>query len=194
MNNQKSRPQWDTLHSSYFWIIYLNPNYEGARTNTTDKLTGYSKRVGESENQDKDQLLKRKIINLFQNSYLDRSLKIEFYARTGFAIDKSKDPLILTLYPTYYDIAELNHEAVLKRFGVFLKQFYDEKTKTAPDFKKLLPGARKMVSKDEFLNIDKYDFKTLSQLYGHATRLLTHGHPIGEVNHFINEYKARKQW
>jgi len=190
----KTRPQWDTVHSSYFWIITLNPNYHGARPNTTDKLTGYSKRVGESENQDPDALLKRKIINLYTNSYLDRCTKIEIFTRVGFVINKATDPRLMTLYPTYYDIDELNHASVLKRFGVFLKAFYDEKTKVTPDFKKLLPGSRQMKSKDDFLNPDKYNFTNPAQLYGHASRLLTHGHAPGEVDHFIREYKTRKKW
>lgn len=181
---------WDTIYSSFYWQINLNRAHE---FNTAEKLTGYSKRVGESENQNKDLLLKRKIVNLLLNGYFNRMNSIEIFQRTEFCIDKKRDPKIIILYPTHFDLPELNKELILKKYGAWLKQLYDF-IQQKKDVRDLLPANKKPVSKEEFLNINRYHFTSVAQLYSHAARLLVNGHAEGQVNHFINSYKQLKNW
>lgn len=190
MQDKLKTGKWDTFYSTYYWVIHLDKNHPA---NTTEKLVGYSKRVGEHEAQDKDQLLKRKILNLFLNSYFKRMTRIEFFMRTEFAIDKKRDPNILNLFPTHYDIPELNHDIVFKRWGVFLKDFYDRVNKNK-SMDGILPKARGLKNPDDFLNTDNYEFKNVGQLYAHAARCITHGHPPGAVNDFILKYKILRGW
>lgn len=193
----KSNPQnslktgkWDTFYSTYYWNIHLDLNHP---QNSIEVLTGYSKKVGESEAQDKEQLLKRKIINLFLNSYFKRMFRIDFFMRTEFVIDKKRDPKILVIYPDHYDIPEANHDVIYKKFGVFLKEFYD-RIDQHRSMDGILPKGRAFISGDQFLNPDNYKFKTVGHLYAHASRCSIHGHPPGEVEAFILKVKALNNW
>jgi hypothetical protein len=182
--------QWDTFHSTYYWNIHLDLDHP---QNSTPVLTGYSKKVGEAEAQDKDQLLKRKIINLFLHSYFKRMKRIDIFLRTEFVIDKKRDPKILVLYPTHYDIPELNHDVIFKKFGPFLKDFY-ERALRGGNMDGLLPKTRALMNGDDFLNPENYKFKSVAHLYSHAARCLIHGHAEGAVNAFIYKVKALNHW
>lgn len=183
--------KWDTFYSTYWWNIYLDPEHPD---NTTERLTGYSKKEGESEAQDKDQLLKRKILNFYLNGYFKRIKYIEFFLRAENMIDKKRDPKILLIYPDHYDIPEMNHDVIFKKFGAFLHDFYD-RVQHNKDMNAMLPkGNKKITSKDDFLNTEKQFFKSIAHLYAHAARLLRYGHAPGEVEAFIQRYKQLKSW
>lgn len=182
--------KWDTFYATYYWNIYLDRNNPN---NATDVLTGYSKKVGEAEAADKDQLIKRKIVNLYLNGYFKRITKIDIFQRTESHIDKKRDPKILVIYPTHFDIPELNHATVLKKFGPFLVEFYD-RIKNDRSMDGILPRMKRINSQDDYLNPEKFTFKTPGHLYAHAARLLNYGHPQGAVSHFINVVKSREKW
>lgn len=189
-NYKQSRGTWDTMYSTYFWKIHLDKTDP---RNTAECLTGYSKMLNESEAQDKDYLLKRKIVNLFTNGYLTKATRIEFFARVGTVVDKSKDPNILIVYPTHYDIPELNHSVIYKKFGVWLTDFfYRINNKKSMD--DILPAIRKPKSKDDYMNIERHQFSTVAQLYTYSAKLLVHHHPQGEVDNFILKYKQKRGW
>lgn len=185
--------QWDIFYSSYYWIINLDPKHP---TNTTDRLTGYSKKVNQSENQDRELLLRRKIVNLFLNGYLNRATSIQIFARKGDIIDKRTDPQILVLTLNSYSFGAAYEQTMLKLHGQWLENFYSLIRRKAPDsdYKNLVPIQRKPVSKDEFLNVSNYSFTSIDQLYSHAARLARHGHAEGQINHFIHTYKQLKNW
>lgn len=184
--------KWDTTYATYYWKIFLDPKH--SRNNpSVEHISGYSKVVLQSEALDIDNLLRRKIHNLLINGYFPRMKRIEFWQRKNFCINKSEDPKILILYPTHYDIPEDNHDVIFKKHGVWLKEFYDAYLNNRSTEHLFIKG-KKPMSNDEFLNIHRFNFNGLPQLYSHAARLLTHGHPEGAVNDFIRKYKELKQW
>lgn len=191
-NKAKPAFKWDKANSTYYWHIYLNPLHT-ANNPTVEYLTGYSKVEYQSEAQDKEALLKRKIFTLYQYGYFDRMKKISFFARIDTMVNKSVDPCILELYPTYYNIPEANHDIVYKKWGIFLHDFYD-RINTKKSMDGLLPRTTKGANKDTFLNVNNYNFKDIAQLYAHSTRCLRHGHPQGMVEDFIRRYKTLKNW
>lgn len=186
---QQNKP-WDRFYSTYYWTIHLDLNNP---RNHAERLTGYSKKVNENEKADKDELLKTKILMLLQNGYLDRSTKIDFYFKTDFAIDKSKDPCILILMPNAYNIPPTNGEYMLKRFGVFLNEFYDRK-KRGLAMTELIPKKKNATNLDDLFDVSKANFKTEAHLYGRAAQLLTYGHPPGQVNQYIDKVRTLKGW
>lgn len=189
---QKNSPKWDTEHSTFYWRIYLDPNH--AQNNPDVKhLDGHSKQRHQKENSDLVILLRRKIINLHNNGYFKRMQRIAIKQKTDFAIDKRKDPTILILYPTHYEIPPLNQATILKLHGSWLERFYECINKNL-SMESLLPTGRKIVSQDQYLDITKFHFRNIAQLYSHAARLLLNGHPEGSVNHFIERYKELKKW
>lgn len=182
--------KWDAIYSTFYWNIYLDPMNS---RNSTPVLTGYSKKEGEREAQDKDQMLKRKILNLFINGYFNRMERMEIFMRTEFCIDKRRDPKILILYPRHYDIPELNHDVVFKKYGVWLKEFYD-RINERKSMAGILPKGRSQMSHDDFLKPENFKFPTVAHLLSHAARCITNGHAPGEVNNFIIKVKSLNNW
>jgi hypothetical protein len=192
MEQNKIKPfQWDTLTSTYYWYIELDPNHA---QNSVPGLTGYSKVVNQNEAQDKDNLLKRKIVTLFNNSYLLRAKKIEFYQRSGDYIDKKRDPKILILYRDNYDIPELNHDIIFKKFGAFLKEFY-YRLENRKSMEGILPKQKNLSTNlDDLFNVDKYNFPSLAHLYAKASNFSRHGHAPGLIDDFVRKYRTLKNW
>lgn len=198
MNNVKNQknpsiiPDWDKNYSTYYWEIFTDP-FHKLNSPNVEKLTGYSKKEFQNEGQDINHLLKSKIFNLNKNGYFERMKKIVIYERSGEMINKRKDPDIIILYPTSYIISPENHDFVFKRFGSFLNEFYLRK-KENKSMEGLMPKLRQRQSSDDFLNVQKQNFSSLSQLYTYSGRLLINGHTENEVLHFINKYKSIKGW
>lgn len=191
MLDKKKTGKWDTMYSTYYWNIHLDPKHPA---NSIPVMTGYSKMAGENEAHDKDNLLKRKIITIYLNSYFNRFTRWEIFLRTGPVIDKKRDPKILVLYPHHYDIPEQNHDVIFKRFGMFLKEFYERKLVGTSMEGLLEPGSRKIQSNDDYLDVEKQHLPTIAHLYAYASRLSRNGQPQGAVDHFINRYKSLKNW
>ena len=182
--------KWDTIYSTFYWNIHLDIKHP---MNSTPVLTGYSKKEGDRENKDPDAMLKRKILNLLINGYFKRMERIDIFMRTEFAIDKKRDPKILVLYPTHYDIPELNHDVIFKKFGVFLKEFYD-RLNASKSMDGLLPKMKSQMQHEDYLKPENFKFPTVAHLYQHAARCITNGHASGEVNHFVLRVKAMNNW
>ncbi len=188
----KSAPtkEWDDLTASFYWYIHLDRKHAD---NTTDMLTGYSKKVNQKEATDKVQMLKRKIINLYNNGYFNRIKYIEIKMRTEAYINKKYDPVILILEPANYKIPELNHDYVFKNYGVFLKDLYD-RIWNKKSMEGLLPFAKRNGNQDDFLNIHARNHSTEAHLYSYASRLLRNGQAPGAVNDYVRKYKELKGW
>lgn len=186
--HKEKKGGWDTLYSTYFWKINLDP-----LSNDVEYLMGHSQKMGEREAQDKDYLIRKKIINLYNYGYFNRSLSIEIYQRAGSVIDKRTDPMIIKLYPTHYVLPELNFSVINKRHGRWLTEFYD-RINNGKDLTDILPAIRKAPSKDEHLDIHKQHLPTIVHLYRYSARLSLWGHPSGAVEDFIRKYKELKGW
>lgn len=188
---EKLRQKWDTEFSTYFWQIHMDYKHV---FNTTPMLTGYSKVRDQSEAQDKDYLLRRKICMLFKNGYFERMKRVEFFFKTAEVMDKRKAEKILICFPKTYDIPEANHDIIFKKHGMWLKTFY-ELINSGQSIDDILPKVRREgVDKDQFLNVESHEFPSTGHLYAYAARLSAHGHPPGAVEHFIRQYKQRKGW
>lgn len=188
---QKKQLNWDKISASYYWVIYLNPNH---KHNHVETLTGYSKVYDQREREDKSELLKSKILMLFQNDFLnpERVNKIDIYQRADELVNKKTDPLILTLFPDHYNINKLNEAIILNKYGQFLEEFY-KRVRYKLSMEGLVMSKRKPTNKDEYLNPAK-EFKSLQQLYSYAANLLRYGHAPGAVEQFIFKVKARYNW
>lgn len=183
----KVRQKWDSEGATYCWDIHLDKNHPA---NSIEKLRGYSKARGQSEAQDKDYLLRRKIGMLFQNAYFQRMTRIDFFVILSF----NRYEKILTLYPTYYNVAELAHEEIYKKHGKWLDAIY-QRIRSGGPIVDLLPKVKKAVTnKDQYLDIDRYDFKNVGQVYAHAANLHRYGHAPGAIENFIRGYKSKKGW
>jgi hypothetical protein len=186
-------PNWDTDFSTYYWCIYLDKN-----KNKVPTMWGYSKRIGQRENTDTIALLQRIIARLYRNGYFEKMEYISIYKRTNDRIiDKSRNPVILNLYPKHYNITSLsqaNHDIILKQQGKFLENFYAY-IREGKDVSALVSG-RRMKTHESFLNVLEQSSKirTVGELYTHAGSCLTHGHPEGEVMHFVNKFKEMRGW
>lgn len=183
----KHKPKWSSEQATYCWDIWLDPNHP---LNDVEKLRGYSKAIGQSEAQDKDYLLQRKIAMLFRNNYFERMLQIDFFLTNGL----NQYEKILELYPRYYNIMELNHDVIWKKHGTWLQSLY-ERIKTGKGIEDIIPGVKRSVqNKDEFLDPNRREFKDIAQLYTYAAKLSQHGHAPGAVHHFIDTVKRKKGW
>lgn len=191
MLNKKKTGKWDTMYSTYYWNMHLDPKFPG---NSIPVMTGYSKMAGDNEAHDKDELLKRKIVTIYLNSYFNRFTHWEIFFRVGHIIDKKRDPKLLVLYPHNYFIPEDNHDIVEKRFGIFLKEFYERKLRHMSMEGLLEPGARKLKSQDDFLDVSKQHLPTIAHLHAYISRLYRNGHPPGAVESFFIKYKSLKGW
>lgn len=189
-NQSKKAHNWDRLKSSFYWKINLDE-----KTNDVKDFTGYCKIVGQSEAQDKEYLLKSKICMLYKYGYLNpsKTLSIEIYERTTNIIDTKLDPKIIILYPTHFDIPQLNHDLIYKKFGRFLTDFYDD-IKNNRDVYLRLASRKKPTNKDEFLNINRIEFRSVQHLYQYAARLCDYGHANGAVEDFIFKVKSKYNW
>jgi hypothetical protein len=189
---QKNGINWDKFYSTYYWKIYLDENHPKNST-SVEFLQGYSKVENQRESADSTHLLKTKIFNLYKNGYFERAKKIEIYQRLDEIINTKNDIKILILKPKEYQINPDYSDIIFKNFGLFLEDFYNRIIKAAP-MDNIVTYKRKAVNNTDFLNVNTVKLNNLQQLYSYAARLSLNGHPSGEVTHFINKYKEKKQW
>ena len=187
---EKKQIQWDKLFSTFYWKIYLT------ESNEAEIFNGYSKVLNQAEAQDKDYLLTSKIVMIHKYGYLNpsRVKKIEFFFRSGDMINQRNDLLLLELMPDRYNIPQgPNQQWILKKFGVFLEQFFIAIRK-GENPQTILKSRKKPVNNDDFLNIDRIEFRDLQHLYSYSVRLLNHNHPPGIVEQFIFKVKSKYNW
>jgi hypothetical protein len=190
---QNFNPNWDKLKATYYWRINLDPDYKGVRPNRQAFIIGYSKKIGQSENSDKELLFRKKVTMLWQNGYLEKCTSIEFYARYDVYINKATDPRMVELYPTFYNIPEASHDWIYPIHGEFLHEFY-ECIKAKKDPLYLSASKHSPVPKDEYLNPGRFHYRHVSEVYAHAARASEMGFAIGQVDAFVRTYKLLKGW
>lgn len=170
--------KFDPINSTYKHEIYLT---------TGRKLTGYSKSLLFPEMQDKIVLLERVILRLFNNGYLSKSDKIEFYLKNL----TTTDDLILTLFPTSYTFGNNATQLIFnERFNQFIEKFY------------LGIKSKNMVTKDlthypitkeqeQIFSLDYKRFKTERELINFITQKQKEGHEREYCMHFYRAYKEK---
>lgn len=179
---------WDTIFSTYWWEIELNPAHPDNRGNG-HTLTGYSKAQGHSENHDKHQLLLVKVRMFVQQGYLKRCNKISIYHRYGSFIEKKVDNLVAELVPQDFCIyPEYPYDRLA--LSKYLKSIYQD-VLTGKSIDYLLPLPKepnKDYSRDTRLDIHKYFFDTFHDLQIHCEKLTSEGFPAHLVKHFLLKY------
>jgi len=186
----KARPKWDTINSTYYWTIDLDPMNKKNNPNVP-QLTGYSSMIGSLENSDKEHLLMRKVIMFVRNGYLDRSKLISVYKRAGAWIDKSNSNLVLELYPLDFCLHPFIQS---QQFTIFLKKIYNEVlTGQRVDYLLPLPKqADKEVSIDNKLNVHNYTYvRKLSDLSLLCEKLIKQGIAQGQIEHFYRKFTEK---
>jgi len=182
MGNQTS--QWgldfkaDSERSSYRWVITFTNGKQ---------IYGYSRKQGKPEITDKVKLLKRKIIMLSKNNYLDASkaLSIEFYKRTN--IGEYMDHLF-TMFPKYYqlhgNVKFNNHEPIIS----FLDTVYNlVKLDKVGQLDYKMVGYSK-IKEDDLFNIESGRFKDVSQLQKFCNDMAIEGWELERIQHFQRQY------
>lgn len=111
-------PVWDKANSTYMRVIYLQNGYT---------LTGYSKKVGRNERQDKTDLLTNWVLRDLKSGYLDQQTtnpkitpldRIEYYWKNN----DSYSPIV----NLYYSFPEWTNTQWTqnKKFFSFINRFY----------------------------------------------------------------------
>lgn len=185
-NLQNRKKVVDTVHCSYWWIMYLDRSIP---SNTKETLTGYSKYQNEAEANDKLNCLIAKINMLQKNGWIDKSHKIDIYKKMGALPSKSDDRLILTLTKNDFYAPEnlaLKMPFILKSF---LDKFYLlRSTGDTSKVKYLLPLPDKSYSKDDQYNIKKHFFKSIHDLHTWCEKKLAEGEAKDLVLNFYSNY------
>lgn len=185
-------PKWDKFESTFYWKLHMDAKNP---INRTALMMGYSKKEFQREAQDKQQMLKSKILNLFQHGYFNRFLKWEISQRVGTYIDLRRDPIILILFPGSFEMPEPNREVIWKQYGSFLTEFYNRKEE-GKAMEGIIRDKKRPANADDFLNASLQADKlpTIQHLYSYMLRLSKHGHPEGAINQFYLKVKDIKKW
>jgi hypothetical protein len=182
MGNQTS--QWgldfkaDSERSTYRWVITFTNGKQ---------IYGYSRKQGKPEVSDKVKLLKRKIIMLSKNNYLDpsKALCLEFFKRTDIGEYNDK---LFTMFPQYYQLHNNvkfnNHDPIIS----FLDMVYNQVklgTLNQLDYKSV--GYSK-IKEDDLFSMKSGRFADLSQLQKFCRDMSIEGFPFERIQHFQREY------
>lgn len=187
---KKTNPPADKLNSTYWWEINLDHRHPRNYNYKVETLSGYSKFQGHDEAKDKVEMLQRKILMLATNGYFERSKYILIYKRAGTFINKSSDKLLLTLLPKDY-ILPTENVGKMPKTVIFLSKLYDC-IKTGKEIKYLLPKPRSTFNKDEFFEIERYNFPSRIHLYAWAEQKIKDGHSFLQVQNFVVKYSEQK--
>lgn len=187
------RKTWDKVNSTYWWKMYLLPQFDQRRNASPDNpMVGYSQSEGWAECQDKHQLLKNKIINPhIKCDWINKCSRIEIYKRTSFYISTATDQLIVQLESKDFVVYT---QAYGKQSGdliYWLKQLYNEILQGTHKEYILSPAPKKVnysVSLDDKLNPDKYNsLRSNSDLQVLCTKLKAEGFAESQVLHFYRK-------
>lgn len=89
IKNRFTNAPWDVINSTFRHEIYF--------TESDNMLTGYSKKVGCSENKNLEYLLASIAVRLIAHGYLEKSYAILFYQRTH-GLNRLEEKQVLCLY------------------------------------------------------------------------------------------------
>lgn len=181
MESKKTFPgagKFDPINSTYLHKIYLK---DGGRT-----LTGYSKSLYYAEMQDKIVCLQSVIRRLFQNGYLEKSTKIEFFLNS---VSKENE-LILTLYSEEFRFMDNPKFVLNERLNTFLNKLYqyikEKKIITSEIMSKPMT-----FSENEIFSLSYKRFENERKLIEFVTEKRKEGHAEGLVMQFYREYKKK---
>lgn len=182
-----SKIPWDKQNSTFYWRMYINVAHRYSPTIET--MDGYSKKVGQDEAKDKHQLLNTKINTIFGvHGWLKKCDKIEIFHKRGTFIDKHRDPLIVILMPTTYQLQSEYINSKYTQLHQFLTRFY-EIEKNGGDFATLIGRARASWSKDDYLDVNKIGaFASPDKLDEYCTKLVRNAHNFQRVMIFREQY------
>lgn len=186
----QANPKADKLYSQYWWIISLNTSHRDNNPNVT-VMHGYSKFQGRDEMKDKKLLMLKKILMLATRGYFSRSKKIEMFSRSGEIVNKSRDKLVVTLYPKFYVLENEYLKPQYNELQLFLKKLYGELAEGKP-VDKLLPNRKPQFSKDDYYKVEKLNFSDKGQLNKYCERLINNGHSFDAVTNFQRNYLEKK--
>lgn len=189
---KKANPPADKIYSTWWWEIELDHSHPRNYNPKVTTLYGYSKLQGHDEARDKTQMLMKRIIMLATNGYFERSKYIIIYKRGGNLINKSQDRIVCTLLPKQFNIP-VENIGKMPKMTKFLTDLYDHLA-TGKNIKNLLPKADEKFSKDEYFNIDRYNFQTQAHLYMWAEQKVKDGHSFGQVQSFVAKYISKKSF
>ena len=75
----------------------------------------------------------------------------------------------------------------------FLKDLYDY-LKTGKNIQNLLPKDEIKFSKDQYFDINRYNFPSRSHLYAWAEQKIKDGHAFAQVQNFVYKYTQNKSF
>lgn len=177
----------DKANCTYWWIMYLNPNFAG---NTVETITGYSKFQSQAEANNKINCLMSKIEMFYKNGYIERSLYIEVYKRIGALPSKQNDRLILILKENDYQIPDNLVFKIPFELKTFLNNFYDCIYRKKP-IKNLRPIVDRSFSKDSLYDLAKYNFKKIKDLHDWCEKKISEGEAREQVLKFYLNYSQK---
>lgn len=171
--------KWDSVNSTYKWHIHLANG---------KILTGYSKGLNVPEIIDKDTLLQKNIVRLFNNGYLNpknmyqrkRTEKIDFFMNQEFA-----DNPFLTLYQTTYESIDYQNDNTIS----FLERFYTM-IESGKEVRNLVKTARKdFIPPDD---LSRPRFSTPQRLQNFCNEMVRKGvWNKGRAKAFFHAYKEK---
>lgn len=191
----KKKFKSDKFYSTYWWIMKLDPSHP---MNKVQEMTGYSKMNEHDEAMDKVEVLKKKVIMLNSNGYIDRSLSIRFNWNPSKLLDKNSSISLFELTKNDYGIfkhclndKDFYHSTFIKSGLItFLDQFYDMRRK-AIDPIVLLSKEKPSFNKDEKFDVGNHRFKTKRELYFFCDQMIKDSYPKDLVLNFQRKYEER---
>lgn len=179
------RSNWDSVKSSYWWIIHLDKSGYG---NRQDTLVGYSTRVGEVEAKSHYKLLGGCIKRLLISDYFKKSWRIEFFKRAGTAISES-DPMIFEIDRGGTVVKHHRDYINDPEWNQFFSRLYEcIREGKHPDYLLLT----RVTNKDKHLDIVLQTQKIgtdKAELQKYCTNLVRRGHSFEQAQVFYAQYQ-----
>jgi hypothetical protein len=174
---EANRDKWDPLHSTFKWNIYLANG---------KILTGYSKHSVSNERMDKDILLQKCIVRLYNAGYLHKkSLGTEKETDAIYFYDNQKlnEPHFLVMYMEAYELSDIQNTKLVK----FMSRIY-EMMEGKRGYLNLIDDDKAKTG--DVLALDKPRFPDISSLNRYCAMLIKNNtREKSEVDHFYKRYK-----
>jgi hypothetical protein len=185
-NNAFNKAKWDPMHSTFAQKIHFKNGNE---------LSGYSKRLGFSERQDKLALLCNMILRDYRYGYLDRFNNsrdpIDHIEMYHLAVDRQNPPRMVKLYYTFaeFEHGYIDHEK--GQFNTWLTKFYKtiEDKRSIDDIWNACYFKPLKKSESDPLDLKTRRFSNLNHLNNYCLYLIENDiRSKGEVELFYKKY------
>lgn len=185
---------WDKLQCTFWWRLWLHPElFISEEKKRQGFIFGTSKANGEAEGLDKRAWLASRIVMLWEKKYLtEKCERIEIFKRKGPVCTYPSDPLLLVLYPTYYqevDGVQLPTETLF-----FLKNLYRKINHNENPDRRLIPKINTPRSRDTLLDnnaVKNLYFHNRQDLYDYCDNKKSEGENSHIVDDFRRKYMER---